>query len=283
MISGSFASGETEHISEGIFDLADITLIHKYGESKTDNYYSRSEKVNTFHDHSSTKNKPVKFDEMGSGPTLDYCTDMGFHTNIWATSLMGSFGCGWNWWWDGAIFPQGYQSNFKQLAAFFKNEQLASGNYSPKKYKDAFSFNKAQIESFYLVNRDKTNVLGWLHNISYQWFNLQNNSCVDSLLINNNGKHYDKGDGKDYKTIAQKNRSRGHFTDDTGLEIKIEGLKKRSHYTIQWHSTTGKDAFSSETETIETNGRGIATINVPEKLSEYGDAAFKIYYFPGFR
>ena len=279
-VAGSFSVGETDDIPSGIFDIADISLIHKYGESKTDNYYPRSEKVEKLHKHSLTKNKPVLFDEIGGPPALDFCTDIEFHTNIWATSFTGSFGCGWNWWWDNAIFPNGYEINFKSLAAFFQNEQLSKESYSPQKYKNARSFKKSEVESFFLVNGSKTKVLGWLHNISYHWYNLQNNTCIDSLLINNSGKHFDKGDTKEYKIIAEKNSAEGHFTEYAGMEIKIYGLNKRSNYSLEWFSTTEKGGSTEITETIRTNGRGIAVIKVPEKLSEYGDAAFKIKQLP---
>jgi len=277
LISGSYATQETKYADEKIFVTADVSMLHRYGRDKHYNYYNRYGDAEDLLNHKKTKNKPVIHDEMGlGGPCPDYCTDLGFHTNIWATSFMGTFGCGLNWWWDNAIFINGYEKNFLALSEFIKGEDFATGNYSSHRYKNAGSMKRSEIESYYLTNGDGTKAIGWLHNTSYNWYNVQNNSCIDSMLINNNGKHIDRADNTAYKKEYEKNKAEGHFTDYSGLEIKIKGLKKRSSCSISWFSTTGKGGSTGITETVKTNGRGIATIKVPEKLSAYGDAAFKL-------
>lgn len=280
LISGSYAVGETRNIDEKIFVTADVSMLHRYGKDKDYNYNVRFADAEKLLKNKKTKNKPVIHDEMGlGGPCPDFCTDIGFHTNIWATSFMGTFGCGLNWWWDNAIFINGYEKHFLALSEFIKGEDFASENYSACRYKNATRMKRAEVEAYYLTNGNGTKAIGWLHNTTYNWYNVSN-SCIDSMLINNNGKHIDKPDNTPYKKEYEKNNGEGHFTDYDDLTIKIEGLLKKRSYTVEWFFTTGKGGTTGVTVHVKANSRGIARIKIPEKLSEYGDAAFKMKQVP---
>ena len=43
------------------------------------------------------------------------CTGIEYHNSIWSTALMGDFGTGMDWWWDGGVHDYGYYKDLKPL------------------------------------------------------------------------------------------------------------------------------------------------------------------------
>jgi hypothetical protein len=169
-------------LAHDIFDHTDLTFIHKYGWSKDVNYNGRAPKVKRLRKF---KGKPVVLEEIGlSSHVSQYCcTGIPFHDDIWATSMMGSFGTGMHWWWDKGIHDFGYYTDYKPLVQFFDGESLNAAQWVPHKWHDDLSVRRAKVENYCMVSKDKERVLGWLHNATSYWRNLYNvNQCIDDLV-----------------------------------------------------------------------------------------------------
>jgi len=174
-----------DHPSTSFFSLSDVVGLHLYGENKNINFGKRA----PFQEEYRKKyNKPVFIEEMGVGNIGLYCcTGIEFHNSIWSTAMMGGFGVGLEWWWDRGVHDFGYHRDLKHLQLFLQNEMLKERKYEPQRWSDTGkSFKKRQLESYSLVSEDQERVLGWLHNATYYWRNLADNSCIANLI---EGKH----------------------------------------------------------------------------------------------
>jgi len=292
-------NGTTNHsgINQRIYEDSDVILLHKYGKTKGENWNERYKSALAVLKKNSTENKPVIWDEMAPViyATIDYCSDLTFHNNLWATSFMGTFGSGQNWWWDNAIFLKGHQQNFKALKTFFENESLHV-MYENDRYNDALAFKNTTLESYYLRNETKTKVMGWAHNGTYFWFNEKdNNACIATCINNDNGHHVDPADNTTYKTGSggyddAQNNADGYFINYSNLKLRISNLKwgtffSPKYYLIQWYQTTGNGGFIPGLSQIVTTVFGTATFNFPSintypGIGNYGDLAYKIHYLP---
>lgn len=282
MISGSYTqSGQTDNIKERIFSEADVVLLHHYGTRIATNWADRSKKADIMLQSPYTKNKPVLYDEMGASfPTLDNCSDITFHTNVWTTAMTGCFGTGMNWWWDNGILLKGYERNFLALDVFFKGEQLAYKNFTYNKKKTnglGKKINsKTRYEMYYLVNKDKDLVLGYVHNLTYFWANQKStNECIKKC-IEENGKHIDKGDDLNYRKEAEADSYTGTFKNYRTETIKLSGLKPNASFTIRYFSTETGKIVKEETVKTKSSGAVEVTLSTETLSSVYGDLAFKV-------
>ena len=64
--------------------------------------------------------------------------------------------------------------------SFFKDEKWDNEDYSPQKWHSKISVKRALIENYALKNKDETRVIGWVHNATHYWRNL-NSPCMDEL------------------------------------------------------------------------------------------------------
>jgi hypothetical protein len=170
-----------DHVSTSFFSISDVVGLHLYGENKNINFGKRA----PFQDEYRKKyNKPVFIEEMGiSNIGLYCCTGIEFHNSIWSTAMMGSFGVGLDWWWDRGVHDFGYYRDLRHLQLFFENEQLKAKKYEPQRWSDTGrSFKKRQLESYALVSEDGERALGWIHNATYYWRNLTDNTCITNLI-----------------------------------------------------------------------------------------------------
>lgn len=288
LISVSYTQNDqSEEIDKGVFADADIILLHFYGRGKQTNYTNRYyEHINKFAKNPKTKFKPILFDEMGANvfPGLDKCTDITFHINLWATSFMGTYGTGQNWWWDNAILPKGYETNFKGIHAFMKDENLTAKNFISKTWLNTGSKykSKTKFEAFYLVSQDGEKALGWLHNTSFWWANQKNsNTEIATLIQNNNGSHIEQADNTAYGNEYKKGKATGAPQAYNGNKITIEGLSSSTEYVIKWYSTlTGE--LNGITEKVKSSSSGKAKFAIPDinpETNAYGDLGFKVVKF----
>lgn len=268
-ISVSFASKESDNVKNKVYPLADVMFIHDYGQNESQNRGKRFDVIDHMVNTKQVENKPILIEEMGGSNggldavSPDSCTDLSFHNNIWATSFMGTFGCGLNWWWDHAIHKRGYQVDLEPLSAFFKEENMSSAGYEPVVY------NNKKVECLQLVSEDQTQVIGWFHNRSAYWYNLrENNACIAYWLP----QHVDHAP-KDYKKAPEE------FIPLEGLKVKIKnvgsGLFNGSEYELRWYNTrTGK--YYGKT-LVKPNMWGNVVVTLPALDNiQNGDAAFKL-------
>lgn len=183
MFCHTYASvGDMEdNISTSFFSLSDVVGLHIYGEHKDINFEKRASTLDEF---SKKYQKPVIIEETGvSYVALYCCTGIEFHNNLWSSAMMGGFGTGLDWWWDRGIHDFGYHGDMKKLSQFFETEKLCGRLYEPQRWSDKRkSAAKRRIENYCLVSNDQERALGWVHNATYYWRNLADNSCISNLV-----------------------------------------------------------------------------------------------------
>ena len=171
-----------DHISTSFFSISDVIGLHIYGENKNINY---SKRAIIPEEYRKKYNKPVFIEEMGiANIGLYCCTGIEFHNSIWSTAMMGGFAVGMDWWWDRGVHDFGYYRDFKHLQLFFENEKLKEGSYEPQRWSDTGkSSKKRQLESYALVSQNGDRALGWVHNATFYWRNLSDNTCISNLIV----------------------------------------------------------------------------------------------------
>lgn len=271
ILTSSSYGGPPRDYASNVFSLDPIDVVvpkHCYFTERHDNLrrwkeihsYSRFERgvEDLFPD------KPIVIDEMGFGMLvgdpndIDACNDVTFHNAIWATSFMGTAGCGLYWWqWNRSDYRE---ANFPALAAFFKNVDFEKFHFlNAGHWEDAGKPSKVSIETFYAASDDElhSHIMGWVHNASYWWGNMKR-ACKDrsgkSTVINSR-----TGDDADITEPQEL---------EPGTQFQIRGLAARSKYNITWYSTRepGKTWSGGE---VKTNMFGTATIPWKQGAADY--------------
>jgi hypothetical protein len=206
LTSTCYGSGRGYEFNITPFSLSslDITTCHAYyGERK--NNIKRFDDFNRKYFKKGTHtlwNKPTVFDEFGydhiSGDPVDQtdaegCSDLSFHNGLWATSMMGGIGTGLSWWqWFNNTYRQ---ETFPALYAFFNSIDFENENFVDPDFWDDDPFydveiyfrphldvewphEQSTIETYYNRSDNKNRVIGWVHNTSYWWGNV-NDNCFD--------------------------------------------------------------------------------------------------------
>lgn len=171
----SFANSvDFEKGKDHLYNNQAFTFTHKYGEQKDENFEQRYLGLMRLR---KTYKMPYMVEEMGPRDGILHCvTPVQFHNDIWATSFMGSFGCGMHWWWDRGIHDNHYYRDFKPLSEYFKSIKLSEYNFEPKTWSDKpkhsnAHVDKRKVEIFYLQDKDGKGVFGWIHNATSFWRN----------------------------------------------------------------------------------------------------------------
>jgi hypothetical protein len=280
--------------SDGMFANSDAIGFHKYGQAKDINYSERYDKAI---DLWNAWNKPLLVEEMGvnAGSANDFlpiykCSNVEFHNSIWATSFMGGAGTGLNWWWDRGIHDFEYYKDYNALVNFFKDEKITEEKYTTQKWHSKISINRALIENYALTNLDQTKVIGWVHNASHYWRN------IDSPYFNElleNGKftfpHQLKDGyviGGEQKEPTDYSQKADAYTKDGGVQnianetFEIKGLKtsglfsNKQWYKVVFYSTLDNSKVAEQTH--NTNVWGKLKPTYPEQQDF--DFSYKITY-----
>lgn len=289
-----------------MIEESDIIGLHAYHNEKAQNYKTRYNYVDDL--LKGWKNtKPLILDEVGlQMPDIYCCTDVDFHNTVWSTSLMGSMGMGLHWNWDRGIHDKEYYKMYNNVYAFYKDENLRDGKYLQQRWKNDNSskMKKATLENFALRSENKERVLGWIHNATFYWRNL-NEPCIQQLLdsgkVENPCELQDKSPALGSRVISFYNYSNPNFEDaysnkEGAQEVidrpifKVKGLKrnfnqlynpwaKKHWYKISYYVTHGEvDSTPIETMVISTNILGKLKPRVPELTKENPDYSYKIEY-----
>jgi len=211
-----------------------------------------------------------------------------FHSMLWSTAFIGGLTTGLCNWGNGLdidlfnnpnqhICTDGLRQHFKPLKNFISSIDFNAGNYVPR-YNDAFT----NVESFYLVNNNgifASKALGYLRNKTFYWYNFtepNNNVHYDQDVVDEYNDMLDSGcvfPGLDpLEPVA------GGFYGST----IITGLIPNTFYDVDWFDTYDEINPFLQTNIIQSNGNGLATITTPYVFGgcpghEY---AFKIH-LPG--
>jgi hypothetical protein len=238
-----------------------VTSMHHYGNNRTSNR-DGYKIINGIHPYTIEKrgfhrrwNKPFIFGEAGmiNGPVnaadpddYEYCTDVNFHNNIWASGFSGSYGTAVYWFqWKN----NGYrEKNYPALRRFFDETKNITAYIKPH------TTEKGLLESFYKTNEAGTAVIGWLHNTTYWWGNMTPD-CSDRAKKKMALPHDDDKSITTPKDIGD-------------ATLTISGLAKKQNVTITWFSTRGKGELL-KTETARTDGRGRLTLTPPDKGADW--------------
>ena len=291
-----------------IFSECDVVTLHKYGSRPTINFESRAvitEKMwRRLH-------KPVILEEMGDDGNqipIYYCTDMTFHADLWATSMMGLTGTGMHWWWDRGIYLQDYQKQYKNVQLFFQGIPLNELALSTQKWRTNNSSKQIYLENYAMLSKDKTTAFGWVKNASIHWRNLYyTDSCIRYLIDHNKGKDYwtyEDGwinnnpdvtfedpkyvfaDGKIHPIENNDFLNKNPQFDIKGLKSNPFQLFKRSRrhwykieffYTKELNGNKLKKA-SQYTQILPTNSSGKLKPICPNTNLKTGDWSYKVNY-----
>jgi len=236
----------------------DITTAHEYYSERHDNSFrfdAFNKPLNEKGTHELWSDKPTVFDEVGVNidedpntpgtpyvdpDDLDHCSDITFHNTLWATSMMGGIGTGLYWWqWSNNEYRE---NNFPALSAYFDGIDFENQSFTdPDHWEDISSDEPSlsKIEVFYNRSTNRNRIIGWVHNASAYYANLDEN-CPDRrnhTIAGITNPPFPKDDDP--------------FSDPVYLDedqaFKIRNVNNLATYTFDWYSTRGTGGyFSSE-------------------------------------
>lgn len=220
--------------------------IHQY----TNDFVMNQRRFKLVHKRSIEKiGKPFLFGEMGiiNGPVnacdpddWDYCNDITMHNSLWATTFMGTAGAGLYWWqWKNDAFRE---ANFPALRWFIDSVAGGMSFYTQSELSTANG-----LETYYCRKEDKSEAVGWVHNTSYWWGNM-NDSCRDR-----NGKQMIHPKDDDKATQPEKRE---------GATFTLSGLSPGSLYTVKLYDTRNSNQVVAS-YSLKTNRFGKLKIVFP--------------------
>jgi hypothetical protein len=202
---------------------------------------------------------------------------------------MGLAGTGMTWWWDRGIHEFEYYKDYNAIKDFFKGESLEEEKYKPFKWHNTLSVKRSSIETYCLINKDESKVIGWVHNATNYWRNI-NSECLNELLNSGmfknpyqlkDGVYLGKeNDGTDYNKDKDAYTNKGGVQNIDNENFEIKGLKtggvfgKKEWYEITFYSTTNNKKVVAEK--LNTNIWGRLKPEFPKgKATDY---SYKINY-----
>ena len=219
-------------------------------------------------------NKPRIFGEMGPDFRITKCDNgVTLHNDLWGTAMMDCYGAGLNWWWDGAIHPNGTYTEFNRLSQFMSTINFEDKNYVHKEYHnvnippplstDNENHINSDYDAYYMISDDGDEGFGWYHNRSMVWKNFLNinANCYGDLLVS-------------CSIYAP-------YSAPTALneeEIWINGVDWCHDYDIYWYYTTGPNTDYFRHDVKCSNclpGTHILKIKTPGTNIDYKDFTFK--------
>lgn len=240
---------EPAAVTHNIWGLPNVDLVclHYYHPHEATNYRTRFQLQ---HDMWNIYFKPVMFNEMGSSHShrIEAFTDMNLHNNVWATTMMGGFSCGFNWYANEIHQDdKNFQRVLVTLTDFMEGENLADYQWFAKKSKsfsppEAFNW----IENFYMTSEslDAKKVIGWAHNRSYYAQNLNYHPDNVATLGPNFTREVESGDSL-YNEITTLVHGKLRYTDEERCRFLNDPLDLTNDYpSTNWPISGSPDLIS---------------------------------------
>ena len=297
---------ETRKGSNRFLDDSDIVALHIYEENKSVNAIKRYNQVNAMFD---LYKKPVLIEEAGiNGDVLKIycCTGIDYHNSLWAGLMMGSTGTAMDWWWNRGINAFDYLKDLQSLQKFTDSIDFENAKFTPQRYIDETRsiFNvisgknimhKAQIENFALKSENDSLIIGWVHNATFYWRNLNGkNACVQSLLDSSTlsepcmvEPNYDLN--RETNKNFQNKRYKDKYSDDGGalelyesfFEIKDVSRKMNGEkitYQVDFYRIQKGEMLHlpDDSQVVQANRFGKLKIMAPPLDYDNPDYAYKI-------
>lgn len=288
--------------------LCDFVALHHYGESKQSNFHHRYDYVENV--KKGFPNTPIQIQEIGvAGVDIYCCTGVDFHNTIWSTAFMDMMGIGIHWWWDRGINDKDYFIDYAPMSRFFeKHKDIWQGEVTTSKWSNSPNngMNKASIESYYLINQDKSQCIGWVHNAAYYWRNaVKDSACINDLIadlaLNENhkckledGMVLGNGSPFGYNSKSYEDHFTNHPEDISnsffGNSFIISNLNnnfnqvynpwaKRHQYQVDFYLSNPKSFDKPVHSSIVTsNAIGKIEVTIPNIPSEYQDFLIVVSY-----
>jgi len=232
---------EIDHLN----DHLDVISMHRYGNKQSLNVINRHIETSGY---MGRWEKPFIIGECGlydDAIHLYKCMPDPFINDMWATSMMGGFGTGLNWWWSD-ILENDLELNFNILASFMDAVDLQNNNYIIK----LAGFDEIEnptIEYLALADEKGGSMMGWVHNYQFYWNNLY--QFYDSCLTANNLNPIFDDPTKPDKLKCQ------------NLRIENTNLVP-GKYTIRWFNTqTGE--WDTPCKKVVCKSNGSVTLKIP--------------------
>ncbi len=168
--SDNNSKGGNEKVHYYYYDLPsiDFAQIHDYGIREDQNFNLRFNQTRHFLDHPGGPDKPLIYGELGSRPDIiEGATDIVYHDNLWATSMMGCMGAGLGWSWT-KFMPIDAHANLAAVSNFFGSENFVYDNWErmPVTFNTSLPVDNGQL-AIYQLKKDNHDRLLWIRNRSY--------------------------------------------------------------------------------------------------------------------
>ncbi len=161
------------------------------------------------------------------------CSDITFHNYMWSSAFSGGYGTALNWWnWDSDDYRE---NNYPAIAHFFSLFDFEESSYSePGRWDDATfpTSQSSRLETVYLKSVTHDHVIGWAHNMTYWWGNIDEN-CGDRYNLTMPIMPGDNDDPGITNPISAPVDALGD-----PFPTRVEGLNF-GRYRIQMYNTTG--------------------------------------------
>lgn len=207
------------------------------------------------------------------------CGKLDYHNDLWATTFSGAMSTNLSWHWR-QNYLEGWHSNYNALSNFLQGVDFEDNNWQPY---HSFSDNES-VEQFYMVNNERKEAMGWLHNRTAYWANVTPD-CYYDTDYDNNGimeRHYCAPDDESENGICLNN----DFISSIFESIYyVENMSPGTLLNVDFFDTyTGAQLSSTPFDEIaNVLSDGKAYFIAPTMDETKPDWSFKLYEGPEFR
>ncbi len=208
--------------------------------------------------------------------TLDPCSPLTFHNQIWSTSFTGSIGTYLHWDWNIAHDPNlRYYENFRPLANFMQGVDHEWNNWQPHTNgyhtSEGWQTEHENVEHFYMTNFNSSQVMGWFHNRTAYWANEIPDCYVP--ILDQNGDEIDR-----IECPPDDNPCLEYISPLSQQSLYLDGMHPGMEYQLQFFDTYSPIVTTIDyPETIFALYDGYVYFETPELTENKPDYAYKLW------